>query len=118
MASITFSIETASTGPLAKSYELSEENIQRIFAMIAGTCSAYTDTREVSTEIPDPDNEGQTKTVTTTETYQRPRKLGEALTDILNGIVGGFEAQTVAYEQAQAAAKAQEAIAPIKFEAK
>ena len=114
MASITFSIETKATGPLAKSYELPEEDIQRIFTMIAGTCALYTDTREV--EVPDPENEGKTKLVS--ESYQRPRKLGEALTDILNSFVGGFETQTIAYEQAQAAAKAQEAIAPIKFEAK
>ena len=114
MASIRFTISTDATGEQFKEFATSEENMQRHFARMLATAAAYTDSREV--QVPDPDNEGQTKTIT--ETFQRPRKLGECLADLLNEIVRKVEADTLAWEQAQALAKAQEAIKPIEFEPK
>jgi hypothetical protein len=120
MAFIRFTISTDATGEQFKEFSTSEENIQRHFARMLATAAAYTDTREVQQTVPDPTeaDPAQTKVITVTESFQRPRKLGECLADMLNEIVRKVEADTLAWEQQQALAKAQEAIKPIGFEAK
>ena len=93
MASLTFSIDTLATGSLALAFDLTEENAQRMLTAIVGSAAPITDVRAV----PDPDD--PTKTVE--ESYQRPRKLGEALRDKVNAFVNDLKASTVAYEEAQ-----------------
>ncbi len=115
---IGFTIKSDATGELFKGYAASEEMMQRHFRRMLATAAAYTDTREVPTEVPDPENEGQTKTVMVTESFQRPRTLGECLLDLVNSIAAAEDAKTLEWERSEALKEAQAKIQPIGFEAK
>ena len=97
MASLTSSLSTDATGPLALAHELSEADAQRIFAALLGLAAPITDEK------------GE----------QRPRKLGECLTDRVNGFVHGLLADVDQYEKQEAMKAALAKIAePIKVEVK
>ena len=104
MASLTFSISTLSTGPLSLAFDLTEDNAQRMLAAIIGSAASITDVRTVT----DPDD--PTKIIE--ESYQRPRKLGEALRDKVNVIVNQLKVDTVSFEEAQARAAVVVPVAP------
>lgn len=108
MAYVRFTISTDATGELSKDFVTTEENMQRHFRRMLAAAAPITDTRLID----DPNNLGQQ----IEETYQRPRKLGECLTDLLNEIIRKVESETLSWEQSQALAEAQAKIKPIGFD--
>jgi hypothetical protein len=111
MASLTISLETEATGPLALTHGLSEADAQRIFAALLGLAAPITDQRET----PDPADEAKT----ILEFFERPRRLGECLIDRVNGFVHTLLEDVSRFEEQQAveAAKAKRP-EPIKVEVK
>lgn len=108
MAKITISIETAATGPLEIFRDLTEDHAQRILAAQTGRAAPVTDTREID----DPANPGA-KII---ETFERPRRTGEALTDRANLFFGEVARETSEWEAQTLAADAlAKAPAPIAF---
>ena len=111
MASLTISLSTDATGPLALAHELSEADAQRIFKMLLGTAGPSNEQRE----IPDPNDQKRT----IIENFPRPRKLGECLVDRVNGFVHALLVDVDQYEKQEAMKAALAKIAePIKVEVK
>ncbi|CAB4145543.1 hypothetical protein UFOVP1204_15 [uncultured Caudovirales phage] len=86
MAEITFSILTVATGPLAKTFTVSETDAQRVFAALVAQARPIME-----------------------DGVERPAKLGECLTGVVTRFVSSMFDETVAYE------KSKSEIQPIKF---